>query len=252
MNDHMTIVTERVDDIPLLLAQIEQMGIPTLVDAYFPTHGNWQGLSLGRLTQVWLSFILSEADHRMNQVEPWGLKRLQTLHSGVGGPVRREDLTDDRLAALLDYLGHDAAWADVEVALNQRTMRVYQLGGPRIRIDATTATSYLDVTAEGLVQFGHSKDHRPDLPQIKINLAVLDPLGMPVTTEVVAGNRADDPLYLPAIRRVQQSVGASGLTYIGDCKMGSLETRAAIVASGNGYVCPLGGVQLPQTRCSSG
>jgi transposase len=158
--------------------------------------------------------------------------------------VRREDLTDDRLAAILDDLGDDAGWAALEAALNQRTIRVYQLGCQRIRLDATTAISYLDVTADGLVQFGHSKDHRPDLPQIKINVAALDPLGMPVMTEVVAGNRADDPLYLPAIRRVQQSVGRSGLTYIGDGKMGSLETRAAIVASGNAYLCPLGQVQV--------
>lgn len=38
---------ERVDNIPLLLAQMERMGVPSLLDEFFPTHGNWQGLSLG-------------------------------------------------------------------------------------------------------------------------------------------------------------------------------------------------------------
>ena len=55
------------------------------------------------------------------------------------------------------------------------------------------------VTPEGLFQLGHSKDHRPDLPQVKIAMAVLDPLGLPLTTTVVAGQTADDPLYLPEI-----------------------------------------------------
>ncbi len=174
------------------------------------------------------------------------------MQDGWDAPVRREDLTDDRLAAILDYLGDDAAWAVLEAALNQRTIRVYQLGRKRIRLDATTAASYLDVTAEGLVHFGHSKDHRPDLPQIKISLAGLDPLGMPVMTEVVAGNRADDPLYLPAVRRIQPSIEASGLTYIGDCKMGSLETRAAIVASGNAYLCRWVRCNCPRKRYRSG
>jgi transposase len=224
---------------------MDHMGMAALLDEHFPTHGNWQGLSLGQLTSVWLSFMLSEADHRMNQLEPWGIKRLRTLQGCLGCPVRREDLTDDRLATILDYLGDDAQWDALESALNQRTVRVYNLRRQRIRIDATTAQSYLEVTEDGLVQFGHSKDHRPDLPQIKINLAVLDPLGMPLTTAVVSGDRADDPLYLPAIRRVQQSVSTPGMTYIGDCKMGSLETRAAIVASGDFYLCPLAGVQLP-------
>jgi transposase len=246
MSEQMTIVTERVDDIPLLLAHLGQMGVAEELDEHFPTHGNWQGVSLGQLTSLWLSFIVSEADHRMNRVEPWGQKRLQTLQSCLGRPVRREDLTDDRLAAVLDYLSDDARWEAFERALNQRTLRVYDLSRHRVRIDATTAKGYLEVSEEGLFQFGPSKDHRPDLPQIKINLAVLDPLGMPLTTTVVSGNRADDPLYLPAIRRVQHSLGRSGMTYIGDCKMGSLETRAAVVASGDYYLCPLAGTQLSE------
>jgi hypothetical protein len=38
-NQHI-IVTERVDDIPVLLTQIEQVGIRELIDKHFPTHGN--------------------------------------------------------------------------------------------------------------------------------------------------------------------------------------------------------------------
>lgn len=46
---------------------------------------------------------------------------------------------------------------------------------------------------------GHSKDHRPDLAQVKIMLATLDPLGWTEATQVVEGNKADDPLYEPII-----------------------------------------------------
>ena len=70
------------------------------------------------------------------------------------------------------------------------------------------------------VQFGPSKDHRPDLPQVKVMQAVLDPLGMPLATDVVSGERADDPLYVPCIERVQHSLGRSGLLFVGDCKDG--------------------------------
>ncbi|MCB0213531.1 MAG: hypothetical protein KDJ52_29580, partial [Anaerolineae bacterium] len=43
------------------------------------------------------------------------------------------------------------------------------LRSPQIaRIDTTTASSYGEVTAEGLLQFGYSKDHRPELGQVKI------------------------------------------------------------------------------------
>lgn len=61
------------------------------------------------------------------------------------------------------------------------------------------------MSAGGLFQFGPSKDYRPDLPQVKVMQAVLDPLGMPLATDVVSGERADDPLYLPCMERVQAS-----------------------------------------------
>src|SRR6516162_6664267 len=74
--------------------------------------------------------------------------------------------------------------------------------------------------------------------------AVLDPLGMPLATDVVSGERADDPLYMPCIARVQASVGRHGLLYVGDCKMASRDTRARIAATGDFYLCPLPQVQL--------
>ncbi len=52
MNEALTILTERVDDIPLLLAQMQRMGIARLLDAHFPTHGNCEGLSLGMVTII--------------------------------------------------------------------------------------------------------------------------------------------------------------------------------------------------------
>lgn len=101
-----------------------------------------------------------------------------------------------------------------------------------VRLDSTTASGYWHVTPEGLFQLGHSKDHRPDLPQVKVMLATLSPLGVPVATEVVSGDRADAPLYLPTLQRVRQHLGRRGLLYVGDCKMAALETRAVTKRSG--------------------
>jgi transposase len=76
-------------------------------------------------------------------------------------------------------------------------------------------------------------------------LATLDPLGMPLAADVVAGQLADDPLYLPTIARVQASLKQSGLLYVGDCKLSALLNRATLQQSDNHYLCPLGAVQLP-------
>jgi transposase len=245
MAERLHIISERVDDIPLLLAQLEQMGVQPLLDEHFPTHGNWVGLSLGWVTVLWLTHILSEADHRLNHVEPWAAQRLHTLRGCTGQPVHPLDLSDDRLAGVLEALSDNESWATFEGALNRQLLRVYDLQPACVRLDSTTASGHWTVTEDGLFQFGHSKDHRPDLPQVKVMLSALDPLGMPVATDVVAGQRADDPLYIPAITRVREGLGRGGLLYVGDCKMGALETRAFIQAGGDYYLCPLSESQLP-------
>jgi len=51
----------------------------------------------------------------------------------------------------------------------------------------------------------------PSLAQVKVMMASLDPLGLPLATQVVAGNTADDPLYVPAVDRVLQIIEGVGL-----------------------------------------
>jgi transposase len=248
MNETWTILSERVDDIPLLLAQVARMGVQPLLDAHFPTHGNWQGLSLGWVTVIWLTHILSQADHRLNHVEPWAEKRLHTLRGCTDQPLHPLDVSDDRLALVLQALSDDARWSPFESALTQQLVRVYALRPERVRLDSTTASGSWAVTPEGIFQFGHSKDHRPDLPQVKVMLSTLDPLGLPLATAVVPGHHADDPLYIPAVRQVRASLGQPGLLYVGDCKMAALETRAFLQAGQDFYLCPLSALQVPADK----
>jgi len=246
MGKGLTVKTEAVDDIPILVATAERMGVAELLDKHFVVDSKWQGLSLGKMLEGWLSHILSESDHRLNQVEGWAEQHLGTLGGSLGVEVRALDFGDDRLARGLELLSDDEQWQSFEAALNQRCIRVYKLKPEQVRIDTTSASGYWQVTEDGLFQLGHSKDHRPDLPQLKVVLATLDPMGMPVATQVVGGNRADDPLYIPAIDEVRQGIGERGLLYIGDCKMMSLETRAHLEAGGDHYLGPFSLVQVSE------
>lgn len=246
MTEQLAVTIERVDDIPVLIASMDRLGLAELADEYFVLHGNWRGLSLGKVLTGWLAHILSEGDHRLNRVEDWAAKRVETLRGCLDAGLRALDFTDDRLAISLDILSDDQRWAQFETALNRRTIQVYDLKPDRVRIDSTTASGYWQVTEDGLFQLGHSKDQRPDLPQVKVVLSTLDPLGMPVATQVVSGEKADDPLYIPAIEQVREGVGRRGLLYVGDCKLMSLETRAHLQAGGDFYLGPFSLVQIPQ------
>lgn len=244
------IESERVDDIPLLLAVLKQMGIIDIFNEQISQHGNWEGLSMGYIIAVWLTYILSEGDHRKSYLQDWVAEREYTLlHSLEVDEVNELDFTDDRLGLILDKLSEDQVWQVSEREVNQRIMRVYEIGPEIARVDTTTVSSYGQVTEGGLLQFGHSKDHRPDLAQVKIASVTLDPLGLPLVTIPVSGEQADDPLYTPVIAQARQSLnGRQGLLYVGDSKMGGLSTRGELAYGQDYYLMPLSKVQVKEEQ----
>src|SRR5262249_24372023 len=110
-----TIHIERIDDLPLLLAQLQRMQVIAVLDQHYPTHGNWAGeLTFGEVAAVWLAYIGSTDDHRKNQLQDWAAQRLDMLAACLGKPVRPQDFHDDRLAEMLDALHEPAVFAAFE------------------------------------------------------------------------------------------------------------------------------------------
>jgi transposase len=213
--------------------------LPQLLDNHLKPHPHHRGLSLGWLTSLWITYILSQADHRKSYVRSWAIKLHHCLEEVIGLSIREVDLTDDRLTLLLARLSHTETWNRIEADLWKDTCDVYSLPLEWIRLDSTTSYGFHTPADGGLMQLGHSKDHRPDLAQFKLMAAAAEPTGQLIATTVHPGDAADDPLYLPIIERVRTILGRTGLLYAGDCKMAALETRGAIAARGDFYLTPL-------------
>ncbi len=153
-----------------------------------------------------LTYIISQADHRLGAVEPWVNQHHRTLEKATGWKIGEKDATDDRLADLLSVLGceqHEAISA-IETYLGQHLISAYELPTAQARSDTTSFSVYHQpppettdpphTGAQPFLHKGHSKDRRPDLLQYRQMLATLDPLGMPLISATLAGNGADDPL----------------------------------------------------------
>jgi transposase len=234
----LTITNEQINDIPLVVGIIEGMGIRKVVDTYVKLHGNWQGISVGTLVTIWLCYMLTEQDHRLVTVREWVAARQQMFNALLGIELRDTDCTDDRLANALTMLGDEQVQAQLDQALVQQWISVYELPVDTIRLDSTSVSVYhAGEHPDSLLQPGHSKDHRPDLNQFKVMLATLDPLGLPLTVQVEGGQRADDPLYVPAYEHASATVGTREVLVVGDSKMGALGTRGHLVNEGSYYLC---------------
>ena len=60
----LVIITERVDDVALLIGQMIKMGLPEVLDRHIPRHWTQRGLSWGWTAVIWLAYIITEGDHR--------------------------------------------------------------------------------------------------------------------------------------------------------------------------------------------
>lgn len=234
----LVIITERVDDVALLIAQMIRMGLPQVLDKHIPRRGYQRKLSWGWTATIWLAYLLTEGDHRKVSVAQYIAGMHNTLSQVIGQAVEVLDFDDDHLSHLLKHLSKKKTWNAVERDLNKQSITVYQLPTELVRCDMTTVSGFHAVEEDGLMQFGNSKDD-PSLPQIKLSAASLDPLGMPLVVETVSGEHADDPLYVGLVDQVNAALNKPGLVFVGDCKMSALATRLHIVLGSHFYLSPL-------------
>lgn len=232
------VTNEQVNDVPLLLGILEDMGVRRHIDACIEQHASWEGISAGTIIEIWLCYMLTEQDHRMVAVREWVNDHRQMFNTLLGITWRETDLSDERLAVVLDKIGYKQVQQEVDGTMLKEWVTLYELPHHTIRLDSTSVSVYSDIEdGEGLIQRGHSKDHRPDLGQFKVMLSTLDPLGMPLNCDVLSGQQADDGLYISSYDQTVKLLGRSDVLVVGDSKMAALATRGHIVAGESAYVC---------------
>ncbi len=118
-------ISERADDLPLIIHWLKQMEIASIIDQELPPpHGNRKGLSYGQLSVLFLSYVVTQSDHRLCAVETWVEKHRLTLEMATGWNIGVKDATDDRLADLLSVIGSSQIQArdDIALRLGQNTI----------------------------------------------------------------------------------------------------------------------------------
>jgi transposase len=198
-----------------------------------------------------LIYIISQSDHRLCVAETWVNTHRITLELVTGWSIGEKDVTDDRLARVVEQFGlQGEACQEIEQKLGKHLIRAYELPTEVVRLDTTSFTVHheqIESEADSLLRYGHSKDKRPDLRQYRQMLGTLDPNGIPLVSETLPGNGADDPLYWPAWQRMTKVIGHKLFVFLADCKAAAIATRAQIANQGGIYCFP-----LPLTETESG
>jgi len=91
----------------------------------------------------------------------------------------------------------------------------------------TTSLYFAGAGGQTLGRHGHSKDRRPDLPQM-ILAVLIDGDGRPVCSEMWPGNTADVTTLIPVIDRLRQRFAIGRICVVADRGMISAETVTAL------------------------
>ena len=234
--------SEPLDDIPLLLGILKEMGIAERIDVCIRPNKHWAGISVGTAVSIWLCYVLTTQDHRLVAVREWVAARKEVFNQLLGITLRDTDCSDDRLANILRMVGAVSAQRTLDEALLANWVSIYRLPRETIRLDGTTVSVYHqrnDADKDSLLQYGYNGEEGERKRQFKVMMATLDPLGMPLTASVVSGEQGDDLLYIPAYETAVKGLGSRDVLVIGDSKMSSLAIRGQLVKSGSRYLCPL-------------
>jgi transposase len=132
------------------------------------------------------------------QVDEWmaGTVLEDTLGVSAG------QMYDVRLGRTLDdlhpYLG--AIWQDVVV----QAILEYHLDLAFLHYDITSIYFEGEYTDSAKIDYGYSRDHRPDTKQVNLGVNVTGPEGVPLAYRVLAGRTADQTTPVENMRALQE------------------------------------------------
>ncbi len=116
--------------------------------------------------------------------------------------------------------------------MGQGTIRAYDLPTDKARSDTTSKSVYhqptKDTEGSNLLNFGYSKDHRPDLVQYRQMLATLDPMGMPLLGATLPGNKTMSQITYRHGDNSQRLSDTKTFLFLADSKGSTWNNRAKI------------------------
>ena len=134
--------------------------------------------------------------------------------SGRGiGPRTTKDLIEERLFTLRNNLFSELSLVFLD----------------------TTSLYFEGEGGKSLGQYGHSKDHRPDLKQVVLAV-VIDGTGRPICSELWPGNTTDVTTLLPVIERLKTRFLIARICIVADRGMIATDTIAELEARNLDYI----------------
>lgn len=210
---------KNLDHLGLIAAQFDDLGLVELIDSMVPQDKEKRTVSLGQSVKAMVINGLGFANHTLYLMpEFFADKPVERL---IGPDITANDLNQNLFGRNLDVI-HEFDVTQFYMRLSAHTVRQLELPCLGAHIDTTSFHVDGDYSSdrdakEGVVKItkGYSRDHRPDLNQVGLQLIVENQAGIPLVMQALDGNSSDKNTFLSAINtHVKQLQTDLGVEYI--------------------------------------
>ena len=196
--------TEILEHHGLVATLVNKLELVETIDSFMPKISNNSGLSHGKLIKAMILNGLGFTERRLYMVSHFFKDK--PIEKLLGEGISSQDLNDDQIGRTLDAI-YDFGCTELYFYIWSEIATKLKMINPFAHLDSTTfslAGKYDVDTNEILVTQGLSKDHRPDLKQVTLNMAVTGKEGIPFWIEPLPGNSSDVVSFHKTIAKFQK------------------------------------------------
>jgi len=216
---------------PIIQHYMDVLGVSEVIGSYVPSDKR-KKLETEDVLSLLIHNILT-APSSLYEFETWLQPiDLKAIHYDE---TLNDYIYDERIGRDLEIF-YQCRHHDIFFKLALNAIEVYDLDCSQIHQDTTTITftgKYVDWGAHEKIDYGHNKDHRPDLKQLVLGLSVTADGAVPIAHRIYNGNQSDDTLHIANHRYLQKLLSRSDFVYVADCKLAT-ETNLAKLSAYSG------------------
>ena len=220
MNEDSPYSSYNLDHLGLIAGMIDELGLPELIDTVIKQDHEQRQVSVGTCVKAMILNGLGFVNRAL-YLMPHFFKD-KPVERLLGEGVAAEHLNDDALGRALDVIyayGPEALYGQLAAQAVKRlglSCKVGHIDTSSFHVDGAYNSDQEDVP-EGVIHItqGYSRDHRPDLNQVILQLICEHQAGIPLWMDALSGNSSDKASFRETLNaHLEQLRGGVGLSLI--------------------------------------
>ncbi len=213
--------SKTIDHLGLVSGMFDELGLVEEIDRFVTQDMTSRELSIGKICKALVLNGLGFTERTLYMVSNFfSDKPIETL---LGEGVSSEHLNDSVLGRALDDIHafgttrlYQCLVPKICKSLNLSSSRYAHMDSTDFHLDGVYNSNATDIE-DGTIHLtkGYSRDHRPDLNQVVLNLIVENEAGIPLHMEALSGNSSDKTVFKETIRdHIKQLQNVTNFDYL--------------------------------------